>query len=97
MTDEELAILLDTSTQWSPDTNDQPYRVIDEETVKRAATRLRELSSANRLALEIIIRETRVCPFGGGKNGQRTCCVFGHPGCACDDFVADMRERHVIP
>lgn len=33
-----------------------------------------------------IMRQTNLCPFGGGMDGLRASCQFGHPGCACVDW-----------
>ena len=41
--------------------------------------------------ISIIMQETDVCLFGGGamRDGlpRRNSCRFGHPGCACADWI----------
>jgi len=34
----------------------------------------------------LIMRHTDLCPFGGGADGKRVVCAFGHPGCECADW-----------
>lgn len=34
----------------------------------------------------LIMRHTDLCPFGGGADGKRVACAFGHPGCECADW-----------
>lgn len=43
--------------------------------------------------MAFIFRNTQLCVFGGGKDGKRTCCAFGSPGCACDDEVAFLLDK----
>jgi hypothetical protein len=44
--------------------------------------------------IEAIMLHTRLCPFGGGRNGRREACRYGHPGCACVDWLAQYEEKH---
>ena len=43
--------------------------------------------------LRRIMTKTRLCPFGGGKDGERKECRFGHPGCACMDWFTAYEEK----
>ena len=51
----------------------------DTEREQQLLARIRELE-------EMILRHTDLCPFGGGADGKRNACAFGHPGCACADW-----------
>lgn len=57
----------------------------------RAVVAIRDERRELRAAVIYAFANSRLCFFGGGKDGQRTSCVFGCPGCACDDFAADNR------
>jgi len=55
--------------------------------------RLRALIRADDPAVVGIMTGTRLCPFGGGTDGERESCIFGHPGCECADWAAHWEAR----
>lgn len=50
------------------------------------------LRAENGALLTILMTQTRLCPFGGGRDGKRESCRYGHPGCACQDWLDSARE-----
>ena len=46
-----------------------------------------ELKEGIRYLKKFIFEKTNLCLYGGGLNGERTSCEFGHPGCECDDNI----------
>lgn len=57
-----------------------------------ASENISKLTASNTALLTLIFTRTRICPFGGGRDGMRTCCKFGSPGCACDDWVEENHD-----
>lgn len=50
------------------------------------------LTTERNALVDVIMRHTDICVFGGGhvRNGvaRRDSCKYGHPGCACADWIA---------
>lgn len=60
------------------------------ETLWRALELATEREESRDLINRIMARSS-LCPFGGGLDGERNACRFGHPGCACDDWIEEHR------
>ena len=62
-----------------------------EQKLEQLERKLAQAESEQEKLISIIMQETDVCLFGGGamRDGlpRRNSCRFGHPGCACADWI----------
>jgi len=73
-------------------TEDAEFIAASREDIPALLAHIDTLTTERNALVDVIMRHTDICVFGGGhvRNGvaRRDSCKYGHPGCACADWIA---------